>query len=180
MDNLDIIKKLDKVYERVLILNNIIKNTDSYDINKYMIKFKEYHELQTERQKLQDKWNKEEKPQIITLDNGSLMRVGPKRKGPTILEQQIRELDIKINQNNINTDNDIINNIYRKYFVNDPIYMQSDDNIDIKLYKIVNFNLEKRKELAIIMDEYKSIDNIKSMLRDLYQKQIDDYTMTSI
>ena len=105
----------------------------------------------------------------------------PKHKQPhTILDIQIDELLKKINQNNINTDNVMINNIYREYFVNDPIYMQSTDNIDIKLYKIVNFNLEKKKELAIIMDEYKSIDNIKSMLRDLYQKQIDDYTMTSI
>ena len=73
-----------------------------------------------------------------------------------------------------------INDIYCMYFDNDPIYMKSSNNIDIKLYKIVSFNLEKRKELQIIIDEYTSIDNIKSMLKELYKKKIDSYNITSI
>lgn len=73
-----------------------------------------------------------------------------------------------------------INDIYCMYFDNDPIYMKSINNIDIKLYKIVSFNLEKRKELQLIIDEYTSIDNIKSMLKELYKKKINSYNIISI
>ena len=171
MDVCEEIKNIDDTYEKVLILNSVIKNTDTFNISQYMIKHKEYHKILEERQILLNKFYEERKLQPEIYKH---------HRVPTIVEKQISELNIKMRDIKIDTDNVMINNIYSAYFVNDEIYMQSMDNIDIKLYKIVRLNLEKKKELAIIMDEYKSIDNIKLMLQDLYQKQIDSYNITSI
>jgi hypothetical protein len=166
------IKKLDDIYEKVLILNDIIKNTEEYNISSYMEKYKKYQVLQEQITILRPQFLDE-----LRLLTGRLLV-----ERPTMTEKHIGIINKEVDQINISKDNSMINKTFNKYFNCDEIYMKSMDNIDIKLYKIVSFNLKKRKELKMIMDEYKSIDNIKFKLQELYQKHIDgcDGFITSV
>ena len=203
MDTIDYnekINKLEKVYEKVVILENIITTTEYFDMTDSIFKYKEYYDMESFISKYKEYYELQEKSNIVkkqhleeykqylkeqqiqTGDNIQQLMNKPTYKISTILEKQIEELNIKMRSigGYIHSEFSRINDIYCMYFDNDPIYMKSINNIDIKLYKIVSFNLEKRKELQLIIDEYTSIDNIKSMLKELYKKKIDSYNITSI
>ena len=48
MDTIDYnekINKLEKVYEKVVILENIITTTDYFDVDAFIIKYEEYYEM---------------------------------------------------------------------------------------------------------------------------------------
>jgi hypothetical protein len=65
-----------------------------------------------------------------------------------------------------------INYYYGQLFVNDKIYLESQANLTIKLYKLQAFNLEKKKELKELLNIHTSEELIKMKLEGLYEKKI--------
>jgi hypothetical protein len=74
---------------------------------------------------------------------------------------------LSIQSNSIN-----IIGIYIQLFVNDKIYIESEDNKIIKLYKLQAFNLEKKKELKELLRIHISEELVKMKLEGLYEKKI--------
>ena len=68
--------------------------------------------------------------------------------------------------------NTMINVLYKKYFDNNDIYIYSEDNINIKFYKLNIFNLEKKKELKDLLNIHTSEELVKMKLEGLYEKKI--------
>jgi hypothetical protein len=79
----------------------------------------------------------------------------------------LRKKEEEVNDYQIN-----INKIYQKYFTNDKVYMESLDNIDIKIYKIKIFNLQQKKELKKLLELVISYEVINHKLLHLYEKKI--------
>ena len=68
---------------------------------------------------------------------------------------------------------DIFNGYWKTIFTTyDNLFLNSENNIDIKVLKLKIFNLEKKKELQEILNIHISEDIIKQKLSALYEKKI--------
>jgi hypothetical protein len=158
------IDKLEIVYEQIIILNQQIIRTSIFDPNNK----KEYEdklEKNSEEFKLYF-------PTTISSTSGRVYQevmILHKEKIES-LQQEQRSILNKLQS--IKDGFNDINNIYKQLFINDKIYLESQDNQTIKLYKLRAFNLEKKKELKELLNIHTSEDLIKMKLEGLYEKKI--------
>ncbi len=150
------IDKLDKVYEHIIILNHEINTTNIFN--------KENHNKKIELEKTLQEINEK-----LTLYQSNYRKYNTEQQEARKIQQ---ELINKIAQFNSATDHYHINNIYRIYFTNNQIYMDSLSNTEIKKYKLEVFNIQKKKELKEILEIHTSEDIIKQKLSGLYEKKI--------
>ena len=134
------ISNLESAYEKIIVLNKQIKNTD---IHRYGREFctDEYFKMI------------DELDEIDAFDSKYSQLLQKK-------EEEVNDYQIKINK------------IYQKYFTNDKVYMESLDNIDIKIYKIKIFNLQQKKELKKLLELVISYEVINHKLLHLYETKI--------
>ncbi len=139
------IEILDKVYGQIIILNHQINATDEIYKKPDIYQYENLKKIIAEY----DFKKSQQKPSIYDL------------------RQQLLHCEAhKQNYENM------INYIYKEYFINDKIYLESNKNLDIKFYKLNIFNIQKKKELKNILDIYTSEDIIKQKLLGLYEKKI--------
>ncbi len=163
------IDSLEKVYEKIIILNHQIKQTNKFDAKKYnqtIIDIKELENIIIAlQQKLQEyeQASRNRNPNYIYPTNQS---INDKRDELNRLRREKQTLESELS--NFND----INYIYKLLFVNDKIYLESEDNKNIKLYKLQSFNLEKKNELKELLNIHTSEELIKMKLEGLYEKKI--------
>ncbi len=162
------IDSLEKVYEQIIILNHQIKITNQFDMKKYNQRVIDIKELDGIILSLQQKLPEYEQasrtrnPNYIYRTNQT---INDKRLELSKLFEEKTTLQHELN--NIN-----YNYIYKQLFVNDKIYLESEDNKIIKLYKLQSFNLEKKKELKDLLNIHTSEELITMKLEGLYEKKI--------
>ena len=184
------ILNLESAYERIIVLNKQITDTNiqKYNIDEYNKITKDY-----------DKYN-----MLLKRKHDSIHQ-HPQQKGKNLptpdIDLAINELEnmyaneIKESKNQYSkssisnfTSNfyhykqqkegevkhykTCINQIYQIYFTNDKIYMESLENTDIKFYKINIFNLQQNKELKKLLELVISNELLKQKLYGLYEKKI--------
>ncbi len=153
------IEKLEKIYEHIIILNNQINKTNSINIDEFKKlsnDYDKYYQLDEQYKKLHEQAHKTGNQQLF---------------------KELRETQEKMNLYNqsksmFEYNNNYINTIYKEHFVNDNIYVISNNNMIIKIYKLIVLNMEKKKQLKDILDIYTSEDLIKTKLSALYEKKI--------
>lgn len=166
------LQSLEKVFEQIIILNHQIKITNQFDVKKYNQIITDIKELDSIilsiQQKLQDIEKSPDNYRIpqnckYSLEKRSLLN----EKGTEIqkLFEEKRLLQSQLCSINIF-------GIYGQLFVNDKIYIESEDNKIIKLYKLQTFNLEKKKELKELLLIHTSEELVKMKLEGLYEKKI--------
>jgi hypothetical protein len=134
---------LESAYEKIIVLNEQINNTD--------IHFDHDENCTDEYFKMTD--------ELEELEPSIFLNINP--------SQLYREKEKELHDYQIN-----INKIYQKYFTNDKVYMESLDNIDIKIYKIKIFNLQKENELKKLLELVISYEVINHKLLHLYERKI--------
>jgi hypothetical protein len=160
-NNIDLINQeielLEKVYEQIIILNYQIANTSGFD-NMYIIKY-----LDNKITKINEQLKIERSKHFQNINHTNIQQ----------LEQEKRELTSKLLEVNGHRSFDSINMMYRIYFKNDNIFIESENTYIIKIYKLHIFNLEKQKELKELLDIHTSQNLIKMKLTGLYENKID-------
>ncbi len=163
---------LEKVYEKIIILNHQIKITNQFDVKKYNQLITDIKELDgiilSIQQKLQDIEKSPDTgriPQNFKYSTQKNLLLQEKRDEIQKLVTEKQALSIQLNSINII-------GIYIQLFVNDKIYIESEDNKIIKLYKLQAFNLEKKKELKELLRIHTSEELVKMKLEGLYEKKI--------
>ncbi len=159
------LKHLEQIYEKIVILNNQIAQTKQYTIKE----FKEFKELSCEYEEYKKLIDKSESIQKINKRPGTDPTYAENLIKIQIMDQKyrsgcgIRNIVIsKIQQ---------ISNDYSNYFNNDKLYIQDTTNIDIKFCKLIEFNLERKKEMKQILELIISEEIIKMKLMGLYEKK---------
>ena len=135
---------LESAYEKIIVLIEQINNTDIHLLDDDENCTDEYFKMIDELEEL-------EPLKIFNINPSQLYR-----------EKEKELHDYQIN----------INKIYQKYFTNDKVYMESLDNIDIKIYKIKIFNLQQENELKKLLELNISYEVINNKLLWLYEKKI--------
>ena len=80
-----------------------------------------------------------------------------------------QKFDVQTNFRLIQT----IRKTYRRLHNSKQINPNIVDNLEIQLYQIIKFNLEKKHELKVIQDEYYNKSFIENLLKYMYKKNID-------
>jgi len=152
---------INSIYEEILELNRLIKLTDFIciddlsEIKKVSEDFKKLNKLQEENRKIQKEASYNRRNNLY-------------REKLRSISSQMQEL------NYLNQCNGLKNEIhghYRKIFNNDC--KNSPKDIVILGLELIKFNLEKKKRLKEIFEEYYSEDFIKELLSKLYEKHIE-------
>ena len=174
--NIDMeINKLEIVYEQIIILNHKINcSSDRFDINKYKKIITDIKELDSIilsiQQKMQDiEKSPDNEPRYRYCDRYS------SNKRSLLNEKHTEKQKLETEKNSLFsqlTNFNDINYYYGQLFVNDKIYLESQANLTIKLYKLQAFNLEKKKELKELLNIHTSEELIKMKLEGLYEKKI--------
>ncbi len=163
------IDSVEKVYEQIIILNYQIIMTNKFDAKKYNQSIIDIKELDgiiiALQQKLQEyeQASRTRNPNYIYPTNQS---INDKRDELNRLRREKQTLESELSNYND------FNYIYKLFFVNDKIYLDSGNNISIKLYKLQAFNLEKKKELKELLLIHTSEELVKMKLEGLYEKKI--------
>uniref|UniRef100_A0A6C0HVQ8 CCHC-type domain-containing protein n=1 Tax=viral metagenome TaxID=1070528 RepID=A0A6C0HVQ8_9ZZZZ len=173
--NIDMeINKLEIIYEQIIILNHKINcSSDRFDINKYKKIITDIKELDSIILSIQQKMQDIEKSpdnEPITRNRGYSSN---KRSLLNAKHTEKQKLETEKNSlfSQLTNFNDI-NYYYGQLFINDKIYLESQANQIIKLYKLRAFNLEKKKELKELLNIHTSEELIKMKLEGLYEKKI--------
>lgn len=143
--------KLEEIYEKVLLFKKIITETNFISY-KDIDKFKE-----------------------ITKNRIKILDLRKKCREYSFMNDYERiQLDYDLDKYSeiINTNEILINHIYKIFIKYFPKISISSFDTDFQAYKIINLNLDKQKELDSILAEYKSINVIKELLLELYDKRI--------
>ena len=152
--------KINSIYEEILELNRLIKLTDFIciddlpKIKKESQDMKKLNKLQEENRKIQE-------------DDSYNRRNNLHREKLNSINHQIQELNY-LNQRD--SWKFKIENLYPR-IINDHKNLNKD--IVILGLKLIKFNLEKKKRLKEIFEEYYSEDFIKELLSKLYEKEIE-------
>ncbi len=154
------IDRLDKIYEQIIILNSQINTTSNIDINIA----KQYITAKKELEKI----NKEYNPRPTRVNSPEYISYQSKIKP---FNDLISDFQMKYGNYSYQFIQHV-NNIYALYFTNNQLYINSENNIEIKIYKLMTFNLEKKNELKKILDIERSEEIIKMKLEGLYEKKI--------
>jgi len=193
------ILNLESAYERIIVLNKQITDTNiqKYNIDEYNKITKDYNKynmlLKRKRNSIHQRQHQHQHLQQHLQQKGEIL--------PTL------DIDLAINELENMYDKEIknhqpyslsrsstfssnfdcykqqkegevmrykkhINQIYQIYFSNDKIYMESLENTDIKFYKINIFNLQQNKELKKLVELIISDELLKQKLYGLYEKKI--------
>lgn len=145
------INKISILYEKIIVLKSQIDNTNQFNYKSIEIR-KEYIKAKDELEKIRKELN--------NTDNMINYKIKQKYLDMKELEFYNMQREILyLNDNNIN-------NVYNRFINNDC------SDIDIKLYKLIIFNLEKKAELKEHLKDYYNEENVKLILSELYEKKI--------
>jgi hypothetical protein len=145
------INKIEILYEKIIALKSQIDNTNQFNYKSIEIR-KEYIKAKDELEKIRKELN--------NTDNMINYKIKQKYLDMKELEFYNMQREILyLNDNNIN-------NVYNRFINNDC------SDIDIKLYKLIIFNLEKKTELKEHLKDYYNEENVKLILSELYEKKI--------
>ena len=151
--------KINSIYEEIIELNRLIKLTDFIciddlpKIKKESQDMKKLNKLQEEVREIQ-----EEDP----YNRNNLYR-----EKLRLISGQIQEL------NYLNQGNCWKNEIYQIYRqINNDHFINLNKDIIILGLELIKFNLEKKKRLKEIFEEYQSEDFVKELLSRLHQREI--------
>ena len=161
--------KINSIYEKIIEINRLIKLTDFICIDD-LPKIKKESQDMKELNKLQE--------QCATPDN--LVGVFDKTPDRSIIYEGRFSSSNLINDkiqklNYLNQGNCWKDEIQRRY----RVINNNNNNKDIVILglELIKFNLEHKKKLKEIFEEYYSEDFIKDLLSKLYEKDIDNYKM---
>jgi hypothetical protein len=145
------INKIEILYEKIIVLKCQIDNTNQFNYKSIEMR-KEYIKAKDELDKIRKELN--------NTDNMINYKIKQKYLDMKELEFYNMQREILyLHDNNIN-------NVYNRIINNDC------SDIDIKLYKLIIFNLEKKAELKELLKDYYNEENVKLILSELYEKKI--------
>ena len=152
--------KFNSIYEKIIELNMFIKLTDFICIND-LSKIKKESQDTKELNKLQEQSRK------MQQDTSDYIKNIEKFNSIT---KKIQELNYV---NNINSLKQKILQVYTQ-INNDPKdYFYQNKDIVILGLEVIKFNLEKKRRLKLIFEEYYSEDFVQELLSKLYEKEIE-------
>jgi len=153
--------KINSIYEEIIELNRLIKLTDFICID-------DFPKIKKESQDIKKLNKLQEENRKIQEEDSYNRRNNLYREKLRLISGQIQNLNY-LNQG-VSWKNKI-HNIYYQQINNDRKNLNKD--IVILGLELIKFNLEKKKRLKEIFEEYYSEDFIRELLSKLYEKEIE-------
>lgn len=152
--------KINSIYEEIIELNMFIKLTDFICIDD-LSKIKKESQDMNELNKLREQSNKMQQDKHDYRKNLEKFNS---------ISNKIQELNNIVNKYFLTQQ---IFNVYERLLINNDHKNYLSKDIVILGLEVIKFNLEKKRRLKLIFEEYHSEDFVKELLSKLYEKEIE-------